>query len=151
MKNILCAVDFSPITEKVINYTKKTACESGGEIRLLHVAEPPPEFLGDDFGPPVERELRAEMMKKQHRQLDELAESLSKEGFNVKPIIVQGSTVETILEQAKKGKADIIILGSHGKGPLATIVMGSVTEGVIRKSKIPVLIIPHSFEETDNG
>ncbi len=148
MKNVLSAIDFSPITEKVIDYTKRIVAADNGKIRLLHVAEPPPEFLGEKFGPPVERELRAEVMKKHHKKLDELAASLSKEGFDVKPIIVQGATIETIIEQAEKGEADIIILGSHGKGPLAKIVMGSATEGVIRKSKIPVLVIPHSLEES---
>ncbi|NOX18414.1 MAG: universal stress protein [Chlorobi bacterium] len=148
MKNILSAIDFSPITAKVLEYTKKIAAAGNGKIRLLHVAEPPPEFLGEEFGPPVERDLRAEKMKKHHKKLDEIAETLTGEGFDVKPIIVQGSTVETILEQAKKSESDIIILGSHGKGPFAKMVMGSVTEGVIHKSRIPVLIIPHSLEET---
>jgi nucleotide-binding universal stress UspA family protein len=55
---------------------------------------------------------------------------------------VSGPTVQTILEQAEKLDADVIVMGSHGRGKLFDLVVGSVSAGVIRKSPVPVLVVP---------
>jgi nucleotide-binding universal stress UspA family protein len=63
-------------------------------------------------------------------------------GAPSKTIITAGHPVEEILKKAQREKADLIIMGSHGKSALAAAVLGSVTYGVIHKeSKIPVLIV----------
>lgn len=57
-------------------------------------------------------------------------------------VIVEGHPVEEILKTAKRAKADLIIMGSHGRSALAAAILGSVTYGVVHKeSKIPVLIV----------
>lgn len=59
-----------------------------------------------------------------------------------KTVITDGHPVEEIVEKAEKEKADLIIMGSHGKSALAAAVLGSVTYGVIHKdTKIPILIV----------
>jgi nucleotide-binding universal stress UspA family protein len=50
--------------------------------------------------------------------------------------------VQTILEQAEKLDADVIVMGSHGRGKLFDLVVGSVSAGVMRKSPVPVLVVP---------
>jgi nucleotide-binding universal stress UspA family protein len=57
-------------------------------------------------------------------------------------LLVQGPTVETILEEATRLNADLIILGSHGRGAAIQLLVGSVSGGVLQKSKCPVLIVP---------
>jgi nucleotide-binding universal stress UspA family protein len=145
MKKILCAVDFSEITEKVISYSINLAKSNNGSIKLLHVAEPPSAFLGDDFGPQIARDIKAETIKKEHRVLNSIAERINSEGIKAVAILDQGSTVETIIKHARKMDADVIVLGSHGKGVIASAIMGSTCEGIINKAKRPVLIIPHSM------
>ncbi|MEY2831959.1 MAG: hypothetical protein RLZZ574_1217, partial [Cyanobacteriota bacterium] len=61
---------------------------------------------------------------------------------NVTPLLVQGATIETILREASKLRADMIIIGSHGHGALYRALVGNVTEGVIRKALCPILVIP---------
>jgi nucleotide-binding universal stress UspA family protein len=60
----------------------------------------------------------------------------------VTALLVQGVTADTILEEAAKLAADIIVVGSRGKGALQQLVVGSVSEGVLRKSQCPVLVVP---------
>jgi nucleotide-binding universal stress UspA family protein len=56
--------------------------------------------------------------------------------------MIQGPTIQTILEQAEKREAEVIVVGSHGRGKLFDVVVGSVSAGVIRKAKVPVLVVP---------
>jgi nucleotide-binding universal stress UspA family protein len=71
-----------------------------------------------------------------------MAGRLRDAGHEVNALLVQGPTVQTILEQAEKLGAEVIVVGSHGRGKLFDLVVGSVSAGVIRKSPIPVLGVP---------
>jgi nucleotide-binding universal stress UspA family protein len=72
----------------------------------------------------------------------EIIELCNKNGVSSKTVITSGHPVEVIVKEAARTKADLIIIGSHGKSALAAAVLGSVTYGVIHKdTKIPVLII----------
>jgi nucleotide-binding universal stress UspA family protein len=56
--------------------------------------------------------------------------------------MVMGPFVETIVEQADQTLADMIVIGSHGHGALFRMVLGSVSEGVVRQTDCPVLVVP---------
>ena len=72
----------------------------------------------------------------------EIKKLCDKNGVRSKTVITKGHPVEEIVKEAKKSKADLIVVGSHGRGALAAAVLGSVTYGVIHKAtKIPVLIV----------
>ena len=65
-----------------------------------------------------------------------------KKGVQSKKVIRAGHPVEEIIEEAEKSKADLIVMGSHGKSAVKAAVLGSVTYGVIHKeTKAPVLIV----------
>lgn len=143
MKAILTAIDFSESTRHVLDYSIDLAKKFDAKLRLLHVAEPPPEFLGEDFGPKVVRDERANRFRKEHKQLTEYVEEISKKGIGIKMSLIQGSTVETILKQAQKDDAGFIVLGSKGRGAIAKAILGSVCEGIIKDANCPVVVIPH--------
>ena len=82
-------------------------------------------------------ELRAE-----HRDLQQWASDLRDQGLNAEALLVQGPTVDTLVERAEHLKADVIVLGSHGHGAVYRALVGSVSEGVLRKTKRPLLIVP---------
>ena len=72
----------------------------------------------------------------------EITKLCDKNGVQSKTVITAGHPVEAIVKEALKAKANLIIIGSHGKSALAAAVLGSVTYGVIHKdTKIPVLIV----------
>ena len=72
----------------------------------------------------------------------EIRKLCDENGVQSKTVITAGHPVEDIVKEASKAKADLIIMGSHGKSALAVAILGSVTYGVIHKeTKIPVLIV----------
>jgi nucleotide-binding universal stress UspA family protein len=139
---ILTAIDFSDPTELILKVTRRLAKRLGASVWLVHVAEPEPDFVGYDVGPDVVRDQVARRFKTEHRALQEHTEAMRAEGIKARAILVQGATVETLLELAKKQESDMIIVGSHGRGMVAEILLGSVSAGLIRRSTCPVTVVP---------
>ena len=142
MQRVLVAVDFSASTEAVLRVAEELARALGTELRLVHVAAPEPEFVGYEVDSPALRDTHAAAYREEHRRLQELGDGLRAGGADVKALLIQGPTVEKILEEAERFDAGIVVLGSHGRGALARVLMGSVSEGVLHGSRRPVLIVP---------
>ena len=140
--NILTAIDFFDSTEMILRVTRKLAISMNAKVRLLHVAEPDPDFVGFDTGPHEVRDQIAAEFHKEHRDLQALAEQLRDEGVDASAILVQGVIVDTVLEHAKSHDTDLIIVGSHGHGAVYDILVGSISEGIIRKAHCPVTVVP---------
>ena len=144
MDNILAAIDFSDITPKVVDRATEMARSFSCKLWLIHVAAPDPDFVGYGTGPQCERDWRAKTLRKEHKYLQDKALELEQSGIDVTPLLIQGATVATIIEESSKLKADMIVIGSHGHGALYKTLVGSVSEGIIRKAACPVLIVPHT-------
>ncbi|AFZ34905.1 UspA domain-containing protein [Stanieria cyanosphaera PCC 7437] len=142
MENILIAIDFSDITAKVIETGAKIAASCGSKLWLIHVAEPDPDFVGFETGPQSKRDWRAKTFREEHRLIQTEANKLSDRGLDVTPLLIQGVTVETIIQEANKLQADLIVLGSHGHNVIYKTFMGSVSEGVLTHAACPVLLVP---------
>ncbi len=143
MKRILVALDFSGITAAVLESTATLAAAFGARVWLLHVAPPEPDFIGFQAGPASVRDQVAHELRDEHRELAALAETLNAHGLETTPLLVAGAAVGKIVEHARRLDADLIVIGSHGHGALYRAVLGSVSEGVVRRSKCPVLVVPH--------
>ena len=139
---LLVAVDLSEFTEKVVATVASIAKALGAEVWLVHIAEPEPEFVGLDAGPQSVRDDIAKVFHNEHRQIQEFADGLRETGIDTTALLLQGATTEKILEQAAKLNADMIVVGSHGRGAMLQLLVGSVSEGVLRKSACPVLVVP---------
>ena len=63
-------------------------------------------------------------------------------GLDATALLVEGAAAELIVEQAAKLDVDMIIVGSHGHGAMRQLLLGSVSEGVLHRSKCPVLVVP---------
>jgi nucleotide-binding universal stress UspA family protein len=61
---------------------------------------------------------------------------------NASALMAQGDPVKTILRQAERLDAELIVVGSHGHGMMFDALMGSISAGILRKSTIPVLVVP---------
>jgi nucleotide-binding universal stress UspA family protein len=140
--HLLVAVDFSAVTERVIEVAAALARDCGGTITLLHVARPEPDFVGYEAGPQSVRDQVATEFRAQRRTLQDLADRLRAAEVETTPVVVQGSIAETIVEQATRIGAALIVVGSHGRSAVMDLLVGSVSEGVIRRSPIPVLVVP---------
>jgi nucleotide-binding universal stress UspA family protein len=109
---------------------------------LLHVAAPDPDFVGFEAGPQSVRDDRAGELRGEHRELQRRAETLRRQGIDAEAFLVQGPTVDTILDRLEHLGADLLVLGSHGHGALHRMLLGSVSRGVLRRTTRPVLVVP---------
>lgn len=139
---ILVAVDFSSVTSRVMEIARDLATRTTSHVYVLHVAEPEPDFVGYDTGPDVVRDQVAEEFHREHRQVQALADNLRSSHVGATALLIQGSIVETIVREAERLDADIIVVGSHGHGAVFDLLVGSISEGLVRKSTRPVLVVP---------
>lgn len=142
MRTILVAVDFSPVTEAVIDAAAAVSRAFGSTVHLVHVEPPGPEFVGWEAGPETVRHDVAAKMRGNHRRLQDLKRAPWHAPDDVAALLIQGPTVEKILEEQRRLEADLIVLGSHGHGALFDLLVGSVAEGVLRRAPCPVLVVP---------
>jgi len=141
-KKILAAVDFSELTGPLLEHAAELARALSAQLWLVHAAAPEPDFVGYDPGPVGVRQQVATHLRENHRRLQDHADALRRRGLDVTALLVQGPTVETILREAEKLEVDLLLLGSHGRGALSRVLLGSVSEGVLRRARIPVMILP---------
>lgn len=142
MKNIMAPIDFSDVTDEVIQVAAQFAKTFAAKLWIVHVAAPDPDFVGYDVGPQHVREWRADTLRKEHKIIQNKKKELEEDGIDVEALLIQGAIIVAILNEAKKLKADLIVVGSHGHGALIKLLMGSVCEGLIKKAPCPILIIP---------
>ncbi len=144
---LLVAVDFSDPTDLILKVAERLAKSLGASLWIVHAAEPEPDFVGYDAGPEVVRGQVAKELRDEHRQLQEYADKLREAGVETKAMLVQGPTVEALLEMVDKQGTDLIIVGSHGRGMMAEMLLGSVSQGLIRAGRCPVTVVPVGKQE----
>lgn len=142
MKNILVPLDLSAISGRVLDVATEISKRMNVKLWLVHVAAPEPDFVGFDVGPESVREIRADELRKEHVDLQRSAADLRDRSIQCEALLVQGPTSETILSMITKLKADMVIMGSHGHGALYKTFVGSISEQVLSKSPVPVVIVP---------
>jgi nucleotide-binding universal stress UspA family protein len=139
---ILVGIDLSESTEKVVTKAEEIAKALSAKLWLLHIAEPEPAFVGYEPGPQSVRDSVSKEFHDEHRQIQKLADRMRKVGLDSNALLIQGPTVETFLKEASKLGVDMIIVGSHGRGAMYQLLVGSVSEGILHGSKCPILVVP---------
>lgn len=142
MKNILVPLDFSDISEHVLDVAGGLAKPLNAKLWLVHVAAPEPDFVGFDVGPESVREGRADELRKEHVDLQSLTTDLLKRSIQSEALLVQGPTADTLIAMIARLNADMVVMGSHGRGALYKTFVGSISEQLLTKSKVPVVIVP---------
>lgn len=144
-KTILTAVDFSDMSRAVLHYAVRLAATSAGSRLLVVNVVPDPlhepwmvEAVGVDFV-----QLQKDWTADAQGRLDDLmtAEDLAPD--KASSIVVVGRPADAIVELAKERSADVVVIGTHGYGPVKHLVLGSVAERVLRHAECPVITVPH--------
>ncbi len=141
-QTILVLVDFSDVTNRVTEAAMMIAKAFQAEMILVHVQEPEAEFVGFEPGPPMVHVNVLHAAQNLEKQLEELRSAVSQSGLRATALPLQGATVGTILREAEARQADLIVMGSHGHGALYNLLIGSVTSGVLKAARCPVLVVP---------
>ena len=142
MKNILISLDFKANYQKLIDKGMELGGRLNAKIWLLHITAPDPDFVGYGVGPQYIRDVRAEEMRVEHRQLQEISRTAQTRGIDAEGLLIQGPTVETILEEANKLNIDLIVIGTRDHGFFYKAIIGDTSSDVISESNIPILVVP---------
>lgn len=153
--NILVPVDFSDVTDEEIRQAVRLGKALDGRLVLLHVASPMLEVTdypmanigpsggnGMGYGPiPL-----PQTVKQNHQRLRERLSALEgdvrRHYSNVESELIEGIAGNTILAEARSRHAEMIVMGSHGHGAVYQLLVGSVTDCVLRRAPCPVLVVP---------
>ncbi|MCP4782819.1 MAG: universal stress protein [Fuerstiella sp.] len=145
IKRILVPTDFSEPGKTALTYAVAFADQFGAAVNLMHVIEPiPPSALLSHL---PKEEFERNMRDAAETQMEELHAEWEDYAFPVNRIIVEGHPFVEIIRNAKESNADLIVMGTHGRGAIAHILLGSVAEKVVRKAPCPVLTVRHPEHE----
>lgn len=150
MNTIVVAVDFSNATPGVIEQAKLHARSHEAQMRLIHVIEPEPSYAAYGFTPnefPAIHDYQKEVKRRAADKLHELAKETSVGAPDSTAFITEGSPLRCIADYVEESKADLLVLGSHGHGAIASLLLGSVAEGMVRRAKVPTLVVPAPVED----
>jgi nucleotide-binding universal stress UspA family protein len=145
-QRLLVAFDGSAHAERALNDAIDLAQAGNGRLTILAVARevfdtsfgyaaPPPNFQG--VQEQVEDELRATLAQAVDTVPDDIP---------VTSLIRRGHAAQTIVDVAREGAYDLIVMGTRGRGGLRTLLLGSVSQRVLQMSPIPVLVVPIEAE-----
>ena len=142
IKRILYATDFSRASSRALEEAIKLAKQNDAELFAVHVMEPVPYVAGEEFGG---AEIYAKVEEVNERQaksgMAKLMQRLQKAKIKAQSLLLKGSVHDQIVKAAKSKKADMIVIGTHGRTGLSKLFMGSVAGKVVSSAACPVVTV----------
>src|SRR5262245_17395776 len=141
-KRILVPIDFSPPSDAALAYARSVAGRYGASLHLLHVAEDPYRafYSAEVFVPEIEG-LREEILNDTEKRLNDRLRPSDVTGLHATAESIIGTPAGSIVEYAAGRDVDLIVMGTHGRGGMAHLLLGSVAERVVRTAQCPVLTV----------
>jgi len=143
-RKILCPVDFSESSDRALDYSLALGKRHGSRVSVMHVL---PTVLADpDLYPYLTEPVLAsgEARDRAYRRLGDFVHRALADGIGSEVILEDGDVVEEVLKKVKRLEADLVVMGTHGRRGFRRLLLGSVTERVLRQSEAPVLSISPS-------
>ena len=140
---ILLAIDDSKFSGAAIQAVIEQAHSRDTEVRVLHVVEPPSLLVAREMGgsDPTLEAIWDEETEQAQALVAKAAETLRSHGRKVTTTVQQGDPKSMIIDAAEEWRADLIVLGSHGRKALNRFLMGSVSEAIARHARRSVEIV----------
>jgi len=144
---IVIGTDGSPSGHAAVEHGAELARLAGADVLLVTVRAAPPMLLGD---PHYQRRVRDDFVRSRvaladaHEELDEL-------GLDYESELLEGSPAEELLRIAEARDADLVVVGSRGRGPVRAALLGSVFGEVAARARMPVLIVPPRAASGSDG
>ena len=136
-KSILCPIDFSEFSVKAYDYAQSLAWHYKAELLVQHVRYTFPAFYIDASYKEIRRKLRTDALQK----LREFAKRQTRIQVQPQCVVQDGNASDKILSFAETKGVDLIVMGTHGLRGVDLLMLGSVTERVLRKARCPVLVV----------
>jgi nucleotide-binding universal stress UspA family protein len=159
IEQILCPIDFSSISDRALQHAAALAQRHSSKLLVMHVVPLAPMPFAPPPSPPaaglpamelpLAEEDQADLLHSMLEQLERRAEPLRSIGLTVETLVREGGIVRTVLQEAERLPIDLIVMGSHGISGFERLVMGAVTEKVLRKAACPILSVGPPAAEAD--
>ena len=133
LKKILAPTDFSELSVRGVRYACELAKDVGAEVTILNVV------IVDESG------INKREVEEHKQRLDEfVAKNVDDVGANlrIRKVVDAGQPYGAIVDCAEKERIDLIVMSSHGRSGLSRMLIGSVTDKVLRGASCPVLVVP---------
>ena len=144
MKNVLVAIDFEDTSSEALRVAREMATAVGAKLHLLHVIPDVPTFWSFEAAEVDWEGLRKRWMEEAKQRLSEFdAPPASERTIQI------GRPSADIVRYADEHHIDMIVIGTHGQGPIKEMLLGSVADKVVRSAHCPVLTVRPSAHDAD--
>jgi nucleotide-binding universal stress UspA family protein len=145
-KHILVPTDGSKLSAKAVKQAERFAKSVGAKMTALHVSHEYRSLMDEGFTQPAfntfKKRFDEQSAKRSNALLDDVKTSADKAGVPCDCVaVVNDLPYDAIIKQARKGKCDLIMMASHGRRGLSSLLLGSETSKVLTHSNIPVLVV----------
>jgi nucleotide-binding universal stress UspA family protein len=148
LKNVLVATDFSEPSDAALAYGRELAQAFDATLHVLHVVENLAARAASDAYPMMLPTMQRDLEDAAWNRLEGILTSADRQTLAAKPVVRVGlQPAGEIVEYAREARIDLIVMGTHGRGAVAHLLMGSVAERVVRIAPCPVLTVRHPEHE----
>jgi len=142
LRRVLHPSDFSPASRAAFAHAVASAKADRAELLLVHVITPVVPLVGDGYvSPTVYDDLQRSILASGQKQLDTLVAKAKAAGARARGLLLEGTPADGIVRTARSKRADVIVMGTHGRSGLARLFLGSVAERVVGTAPCPVLTV----------
>ena len=145
-KTILAATDLGPAAARAMEMAAALAVENGAALVLVHVFEVPTYLFPGAALSPVD--CLTPLQDQAQRHFGEQLAAVRRRCPGARGVFLVGDPAGGIVDASVEEKADLVIVGTHGRRGVAHMVLGSVAAKVVRSSAVPVLVVPQAREPT---
>ena len=149
LNKVLVATDFGPASDSALQYGRALARGFGAALHVLHVTENIFARATDGYGYiAIPAQVQEELEQAGRKQTEGLLYAEDRADLHAVAItITSNSPAEAIVDYARANTIDLIVMGTHGRGAVAHLLMGNVAERVVRMAPCPVLTVRHPEHE----
>jgi nucleotide-binding universal stress UspA family protein len=147
IQRILCPIDFSDFSRRALQHAAEIAARYDSEITLLHVGTAVPAAYVAGVGVPSAGALAPHERERLSAALERFADNCVPPGVPVRFEVSEGPAAAEILGKAAAMSASLVVLGARGRSGLGRVLLGSVSEAVLRKASCPVMTVPKAAND----
>lgn len=142
-KRLLVPIDFSDASIAAFKTAMEFSKSLDAEIRAIHIHQLQVPYVGDGgfYVPEMDED---EALEEHKKELEAFVSKHGEKGITVTQEVRIGDPETEINEIAQESEADMIVMGTHGRSGLSHLLMGSVTESVLRHTNVPVTVVRHT-------
>lgn len=141
VERIVCAVDFDEASRHALDYAIALAARLGASLTVVHAYEIPVYPVSEDGMVELPVEVEADVEARVRARLEQFMASVDPRGVPLEWRLLEGQPDLSVCQFAERLPAELLVVGTHGRGGLTHLILGSTAERIVRRSRVPVLSV----------